>query len=171
MEEMNVTTSIISQIPWGLVYAFLGAALATALAGTGSAMGVSYAAQAGAGVVSEDPDKFGSVLVMELLPGTQGLYGMIISFIILFKIGVFSGGLIDVTPGQGLYMLAASLPIAIGGLTSGIFQGKAAVAGIGLIGRRGDQSGRAITMTAMVETYAILALLISFLMAFMIELG
>ncbi len=149
-------------IEWGLVLAFLGAALASIMAGIGSSIGVSLAGQAGAGVLSEDPEKFSRVLIMEALPGTQGIYGLLIGFIILIKLNVF-GGLADITTVQGLVLLAGSLPIAIVGLASGILQGKAAVAGIHLIGRRGEESGKAITLCVVVETYAVLALLMSFL--------
>ena len=58
----------------GLVYALLGAAVAVFLAGAGSAIGVGIAGQAASGVVTEDPSKFAKVLIMQLLPGTQGIY-------------------------------------------------------------------------------------------------
>ena len=74
--------------------------------------------------------------------------------------------LLAITPEQGLFVLAGCMPIAIVGLVSAVYQGKAAVAGIGLVGRRGEESGKAITMTVLVETYAVLALLISFLTVF-----
>ena len=61
----------------GIFFALLGASIATALAGVGSARGVGSAAQAAMGVLSEDSSKFGKMLVLTLLPGTQGLYGFI----------------------------------------------------------------------------------------------
>ena len=72
----------------GIVYALLGAALAVLLAGAGSAIGVGIAGQAASGVVTEDPGKFAKVLIMQLLPGTQGLYGLMIGFVTLVKIGL-----------------------------------------------------------------------------------
>ena len=115
----------------GTFLALLGAALATIFAGIGSARGVGMACEGGMGVLAEDPSKFGKMLVLELLPGTQGLYGFIVSFIVLTKIGVF-GGLQSLTTWNGFMILAACLPIAFGGLLSAISQGKAAVAGISL---------------------------------------
>ena len=85
--------------------------------------------------------------------------------------GVLSGELVDVTVYQGLMMIAGALPIVIVGLVSAIGQGKAAVAGIHLVGKRSDQSGKAITFAVMVETYAVLALLMSFLIVFFVPLG
>ena len=147
----------------GLVYALLGAALAVILAGMGSAHGVGIAGQAASGVVTEDPSKFAKVLVIQLLPGTQGLYGLLIGFITLSKIGVLGGGLADLSVQTGLLILAACLPIGVVGLLSAIAQGKTAAASIGIVAKKPDQFGKAMLFPAMVETYAILALLISFL--------
>ena len=147
----------------GIVYALLGAAIAVLLAGAGSAMGVGIAGQAAAGVVTEDPSKFAKVLIMQLLPGTQGLYGLLGGCITLSKIGILGGGVADVSVQTGLMILAACLPIGIVGLISGVAQGKTAASSIGIVAKKPDQFGKAMLFPAMVETYAILALLISFL--------
>lgn len=146
----------------GMILGYSGVAVASIVAGIGSAIGVSMAGQAGTGVLAEDPDKFGKVLLMELLPGTQGIYGLVVALMILMKLGVF-GAVDPITTTQGLILLAGAIPTGIVGLVSAILQGRVAVAGIHLIGRRGDQSGRALTMCAMVETYAVFAVLISLL--------
>ena len=99
----------------GLFYAVLGAALAVLMAGAGSAIGVGIAGQAASGVMTEDPSKFAKVLIMQLLPGTQGLYGLLIGFITLSKIGIIGSGAVAVTSSQGLQILAACLPRAIVG--------------------------------------------------------
>ena len=150
---------------FGQILGLLGAALAVLMAGIGSARGVAIAGQASAGVCSENPNVFGQALVLELLPGTQGIYGFLIGFIVLESMGILGGsGLVPMTTAQGLLMLVSCLPIAIVGLISAIFQGKVAASAIGLLGRRSDMGGKGILMTVMVETYAILALLASFLM-------
>ncbi|HJD28256.1 MAG TPA: V-type ATP synthase subunit K [Candidatus Blautia avicola] len=145
----------------GIVYALLGAALAVFLAGAGSAIGVGIAGQAASGVVSEDPSKFAKVLVIQLLPGTQGIYGLLVGFVTLSKIGLLGGGLLDLTPQQGLLVLAACLPVGIVGLISGKSQGQTAAAAIGIVAKKPEQFGKAMLFPAMVETYAILSLLIS----------
>ena len=145
----------------GIVYALLGAAIAVLFAGAGSALGVGIAGQAAAGVVSEDPSKFAKVLVIQLLPGTQGIYGLLVGFITLSKIGLLGGGAADVSVTAGLLILAACLTIGIVGLISGKSQGKTAAASIGIVAKKPDQFGKAMLFPAMVETYAILALLIS----------
>ena len=147
---------------WGIILGYVGAAFAAIVAGIGSVLGVSMAGQAASGVVAEDPDKFGKVLLMELLPGTQGIYGLVVALMIMLKLGVF-GAVAEITTMDGAIMLAGAIPTGIVGLISAIYQGKVAVAGIQLIGRRGDQGGRALTMCAMVETYAVFAVLISLL--------
>ena len=146
----------------GVVYGLLGAAIAVLFAGAGSALGVGIAGQAASGVVTEDPSKFAKVLIMQLLPGTQGLYGLLVGFITLSKIGILGGG-VEVSVQSGLMILAACLPIGIVGLISGIAQGKTAAASIGIVAKKPEQFGKAMLFPAMVETYAILALLISFL--------
>ena len=149
----------------GIVFALTGAARAALLAGIGSAIGVGIAGEAAAGVITEDPNKFSKVLVLQLLPGTQGIYGLLIGFITLTQIGIM-GGDPNVSVAKGLLYLAACLPMAFVGLWSAMKQGKASVASIGLVAKRPEQFGKAMIFPAMVETYAILALLISILSIF-----
>ncbi len=146
----------------GLILALTGAAVATIFAGIGSAKGVGMATEAGMGVLSEDPSKFGKLLVLELLPGTQGLYGFIVSFMVLINIGIL-GGSSDVSVTQGFLYLAACLPIGFGGLFSAIAQGRAAVAGISLVAKRTQEFSKAMVSTTLVEIYALLAFLVSLL--------
>lgn len=154
----------ISNLFNGTSLALLGAALSTLLAGTGSAKGVGIAGEAAAGVLTEDPGKFGQTLLLQALPGTQGIYGMIISFLILLKIGIIGGNPVDLSTITGFRLLCAAMPVGIVGLTSGIAQGRASAACMGLIAKRPEELGKAMMYPAMVETYAVLALLISFLM-------
>ncbi len=146
----------------GNFLAILGASVA-ALAGCGSAIGIGYAGSAASGVVAEDPKKFGSTLILQALPGTQGIYGLLIAFIILNKVGFLSGNMANLTAVQGGYFFAAALPIGIVGIVSAIHQGKVCASGIMLISKKPEQIAKAMVYAAMVETYAVLALLISFL--------
>lgn len=158
------------ELQWGIIFAAAGAAMAAVMAGVGSAIGVGLAGQAGAGVVSEDPDRFGSCLLLQLLPGTQGIYGLLIAFVIATKAGLLSGGM-ALTATQGLNLFLAAIPIAFGGLLSAIAQGKVAVAGINMVAKKPEEQGKAMLMTVMVETYAVLALLISFLLVNGVQVG
>ena len=151
------------ELSWGTIFAAAGAAMAAVLAGIGSALGVGMAGQAAAGVVSEDPDRFGSCLLLQLLPGTQGIYGLLIAFVIAGKAGLLNGtSTLSATAGLSLFL--AAIPIAFGGLLSAVSQGKVAVSGINMVAKKPEEQGKAMLMTVMVETYAVLALLISFLL-------
>ncbi|MCD6156263.1 MAG: V-type ATP synthase subunit K [Candidatus Atribacteria bacterium] len=148
----------------GLVFALLGSAVAIGLAGIGSAVGVGIAGEVGAGVMTEDPGKFGQVLLLQALPGTQGIYGLLAGFWVLIKLGLFGGSPVAIGIAQGMQIMFACLPIAIVGLLSGIYQGKTSAACIGLIARRPEETGKAIILPAMVETYAVLSLLATILL-------
>lgn len=142
----------------GMIFAALGVALAVGLAGIGSAKGVGIVGEAATGLVTEEPEKFGKALVLQLLPGTQGLYGFVIGFLVFTKMA--SGMPLD----QGLYLLGACLPIAFAGLWSGIAQGKVAAAGIQILAKNPEHNTKGIILAAMVETYALLGFVISFML-------
>ena len=155
----------------GTALALAGVALAVALSGAGSSIGVANAGKAAAGVTAEDPDKFMKCLILQLLPATQGIYGFIVGFLGIIKLNAFNGFVLAntgayVSTAGGLGILFACLPIAIGGLMSAVHQGNVAVSAIGLVAKRPEESTKGMLMTAMVETYALLAFLISFLAVF-----
>ncbi len=147
----------------GLGFAILGAALTAGLCCIGSAKGTGMVGEAAAGLTSEDPDKSTKCLILQVLPGTQGLYGFIVSFLILMNIGIFGGINANIASEVGWLYIVASLPIAIGGLISGIAQGRAAVAGISLLAKRQSEFSKAMVSTTLVEIYALLSFLVSLL--------
>lgn len=147
----------------GVVLALIGAAIAVTLAGIGSIKGVGGATEVGMGALAEDSSMFGKMLVLELLPGTQGLYGFIVAFMILINVGVLGGDAASVSTVQGLLYLVAALPIGIGGLISAIAQGRAAIAGITLSAKKPSEFSKAMVSTTLVEIYALLAFLVSLL--------
>ncbi|MCI2049439.1 MAG: V-type ATP synthase subunit K [Lachnospiraceae bacterium] len=150
----------------GIFFALLGASCSALMSGIGSALGVGKAGQAASGVVTEDPSKFSKVLILQLLPGTQGIYGLLIAFITLTQIGLMGGGSSDLSLTKGLLYFAACMPMAFVGLISAIAQANASISSIALVAKKPDQFGKAMIFPAMVETYAILALLISILSVF-----
>jgi len=154
----------------GIALSLLGAALAAGLSGSGSAIGIGIAGESAAGVMTEDPGKFGLCLILQALPGTQGIYGLIVSFMVLNKIGLLGGGSVSVSWVQGLAIFAACLPIALAGWLSAIAQGKTSAASIQMIAKRPEEMGKALVLPAMVETYAVLALLITIIMLMFIQL-
>lgn len=157
------------EITLGQFIALFGAALAVLLPGIGSAKGVGIAGESAAGVVTEDPNKFGQTLLLQAMPGTQGIYGLLTGFVIMQKIGLIGGSFLPLTIYQGLLVFSSALPIAVVGLYSGIAQGKTAAAGMGIVAKRPEELAKGITYAAIVETYAVLALLASILMLFGIQ--
>ena len=153
----------LSSIFNGTALAIIGAALAAGYAGAGSAKGVGIAGEAAAGVLTEDPGKFGQTLLLQALPGTQGIYGLLVAFLILNNIGLF-GTPVALTTAQGFMYIGSALPIAIAGYYSGIAQGRASAASMGIIAKKPEELAKAMLYPAMVETYAVLALLVSILM-------
>ena len=147
----------------GVVLALIGAAIAVTLAGIGSIKGVGGATEVGMGALAEDSSMFGKMLVLELLTGTQGLYGFIVAFMILLNVGVLGGDAASVSTVQGLLYLVAALPIGVGGLISAIAQGRAAIAGITLSAKKASEFSKAMVSTTLVEIYALLAFLVSLL--------
>ena len=154
----------------GQILALVGAAIAVILAGMGSSKGVGLAGETAAGVASENPDVASKLLVLQLLPATQGIYGFLIAVIVLINTNVLGGAMKAVSLEQGISFIIACLPIAIVGYYSAIRQAKVAAAGMLMTGQRPEMSGRGITMAVMVETYAVFALLVSFLMVISIQL-
>lgn len=142
----------------GFVFAALGVAIAIIFSGIGSSKGVGIAGEASAALIKEQPEKFVQALILQLLPGTQGIYGFIIAFFIVQRMSA------SMPLANGLYLLMAALPIAFTGLFSGIAQGKVAAAGIQILAKKPEESTKGIIFAAMVETYAILGLLASFLL-------
>jgi len=163
-------TAILSS-EWGIALAIAGAALAAILGGFGSIIGVGLVGKAGAGVTTERPETFGKILLLEALPGTQGIYGFLGAFLLLnfFK---FSGdGAVFITTVTGLKIFFASAPLALTGFLSGIYQGRVAAAGLNIVAKNPQDVGKAVILAAMVETYAILGLLITILLFLNIQAG
>lgn len=153
---MNFTEFIIQN--GGVFFAGLGIAIAVFLSGIGSAIGVGIVGEAAAGLVIEEPEKFGRSLILQLLPGTQGLYGFVIGLLV---IGQLEAGM---SLAQGMYLFAACLPIGFVGWMSAIVQGKTAASGIAILAKNEEHSTKGIIYAVMVETYALLAFVISLIL-------
>ena len=142
----------------GLIFGVLGAAVAVFLSGMGSAKGVGIAGEAAAGVIVEEPEKFVQALILQLLPGTQGLYGFVIGLFIMFRLSL------NMPLAEGLYLFMAALPIGVVGYFSAVAQGKVSIAGQNILAKNSNEVTKGIILAVMVETYAILAFAISFLL-------
>lgn len=154
----------------GMVVAILGASLAVFMAGIGSAIGIGLVGQAASGVLSENPDKFGEMILLVALPGTQGIYGFAVGLWLIIKLGLLFGQPISPTLYQGLQLFGACLPIAFAGLVSGIHQGKVCAAGIGVVAKQEGKAILAVMYGVLVETYALLGFVTSILLLIGIEI-
>ncbi len=150
---------------FGVFVAFLGAALAVGLSCIGSAKGTGMVGEAGAGLLCEYPEHFSKCLILQVLPGTQGLYGLVVWFFALLQMGAFSGGInMDMTVFEGSRIFVACLPMAMGGLISAILQARVAVASVNIIGKKPNDWSKGVIMCGVVEFYAIISLLASILL-------
>ena len=154
----------IFEISSGAALGMLGAGLAVCLAGAGSARGTGIAGEAGTGLLSEDPSKFGKVMILQVIPGTQGLYGLVVGFMCLLRMGLLDGSYVDMTLIEGLRYLMACLPIAIGGGVSAVAQGRVAAGSINLLAKKPEDWSKGMVLCITVEFYAIQSLLISLIM-------
>ena len=148
----------------GQALAFLGSAIAVAMCCVGSAKGTGMAGEAATGVVSESPENFSKCLILQVLPGTQGLYGLVAWFMVMLNIGVFGGTPVGTDIQRGMAYFAACMPIAFGGLLSAIAQGRVAAASVNIVAKRPDEATKGIILCGIVEFYAILSLLASILL-------
>ncbi len=164
MENIAQNASIFSNLTEnhvGILFTALGVFIAAILAGIGSMIGVGRAGQAAAGVIADQPERFGNCLVLQLLPGSQGIYGFAVAILILIFSGILGGNTDGITLQKGLSYLIAGLPVGVGGLISAIHQGNVSVSGIQMLAKRADGFGNGMMLALMVETYALLALIVS----------
>lgn len=160
-------------IDWSVFFhggylALLGGVLAAVFAGLGSAKGVRIVGSAAAGVMTEKPELFGKLIILQALPGTQGIYGLLVWFFVMNFAGFFGGTAGEVSMLKGLLFLVACIPMAVVGYVAAIHQAKVAADGVYLVAKNPGEQSKAITLAAMVETYAIFALLVSVLSIIMV---
>ena len=148
----------------GLALAIAGAAIVMAISGTGSAIGVALAGQAAAGVMTEDPEKFGRMIPLVGIPGTQGFYGFLIGFLVLNKLNLLGAQIKFPTLTQGIQILSICAVVSIVEAISAVWQGKVSVASIGLVAKKPEEAGKALVLPIFVEIYAILGLAAAFLL-------
>jgi len=144
--------------------AIAGAALAVGLAGIGSAIGIGYAGQTSLGVMSEDTSNFAKYLMLTALPGTQGIYGFVIGFLIMLWSGIFAGDTSAMTMNQGWQFFFSSLPIGLTGFLSAVHQGKVCAAGVEMTVKQPNEVGKALVLGVFVEFYAVLGFLMSIIL-------
>lgn len=147
----------------GTVIAFLAASIVACCGCSGSAIGVGLVGQTASGVLTVKRQLFSHALVLQILPGTQALYGIVVWFYALMTLGFFGDGLTLLSWEDGCKFFAACIPMALGGLAA-IPQGRLCAEGLMTMARRPEGLSKSILMAVMVEFYSILSLLATFLM-------
>jgi len=140
----------------------LAIALAVAVPGIMAAIGVSMTGVAAAGLVSEDPKKFSKAFILEIVPGTQGFYGFISGMLIMIATKMLTKQP-SVVAGMGITVIVAAIPAILQGFTA-YYQALVATAGVSSIAKKEETFGNCVLLAIMVETYAILGFLSTFLL-------
>jgi V/A-type H+-transporting ATPase subunit K len=147
----------------GFGWVVIGAIIVVTVSCLGSAKGILIASSQAAGILSEKPELFGKLLVLMALPGTQGFYGFICAIMISLRTGIILGN-INIPPAIGGAILLVAVGMGVVEYMTALIQARAATAAINLTGKQPEEGGRAILIPALVETYAVIALLISILL-------
>lgn len=156
---------------WGMAgvdWALLGGGIAAVLGGIGSAVGITLASSVAAGIVTEDGAKFGKLIPLAAMPGTQGIYGFITAVLVLVLFGIFDGDF-TLSGAAGFKVFLACQPVAWLCMVTAIFQGRTAGAAAGIVARRDEDAGKALIFPALVETYAVLSLIVTVLMMLILQ--
>jgi len=140
-----------------LIMTILGIAFSILLSGIGSARGGTMIGKAAAALISEQPEKFGQSLVLQMMSASQGLYGFIVGFLIFMNIGD------SLTFTIALRNLGAGAIMGLTGYLTAIQQSITATAGIQILTKKPEHSTKGVLYSAMIETYAIFAFVISVL--------
>ena len=153
----------------GLTIGIIGLVLTVLLCGIGSGLGLKATGKAAAGVLAEDPSKFSKVIVLSLLPATQGIYGFLIAILgasYLPTVANINGAAVNYAQvtAQGWNVFWACLPMMIGGAVSAFLQGRTAASTIIAVGKKGEIASKSIIFPAMIEFYALLGLVVSIMM-------
>jgi V/A-type H+/Na+-transporting ATPase subunit K len=146
----------------------LGCALAIGIAGISSAIGLALAGSSAVAVTAEKPDLFSKCLILQVLPMTQSVYGLLTAILLMMGAGLLGGGDLTISPLMGMGAVWIGLAVGLTGI-SAINQGMVASSSISAVGRNPDVASKGIIFTVMPETIAIFGLLVGILL--MVGLG
>ena len=155
---------------WGLVLTIARAVIVMTLSGIGASIGVALAGQAAAGVMTEDPEKFGRMLPLVGIPGTQGFYGFLVGFLVLNKLNLLAPEITIPTLAQGIQIFSICLFVSLVESISSVWQGKVSVSSIYIVAKKPEEAGKALVLPIFVEIYAILGLATGFLLLLAVKI-
>lgn len=140
----------------GRAIGIAGLAICMILCGSGSAFGLFKTGTSAAGVLAEDGKKFSKIIVLSLLPATQGIYGFVLAVMNIPEAGIAAA--------EGWAIFWKAFGMGVTGMLSAVLQGAAAAACIYAVGKNSAGSGKYVLFPAMIEFYAILALVLGIMM-------
>jgi ATP synthase F0 subunit c len=151
--------------------AFLGAGISTGLAAIGSGAGGGLAAGASCEGIARQPETLGQVtttmLVGQAVSQTPSIFGLLISFVLMFKAFPESAAL-----GSSMALLGAGISMGFGGLGPGIGNGLTAQGAVKWVARNMEAAG-VLTRTMLVgqavsQSTAIYAMVVSLVLIFVV---
>ena len=151
--------------------AFLGAGFSTGLAAIGSGLGGGLAAGASCEGIARQPETLGQVtttmLVGQAISQTPAIFGLLISFVLMFKVFPESTSL---SPSMAL--LGAGICMGFGGIGPGIGNGLTAESAVRWVARNMEAAGE-LTRTMLVgqavsQSTAIYAMVVSLVLIFVV---
>ncbi len=144
--------------------AIFGIIIAMGMTGIASSLALGMTGSAAAGATAEKPENFGKNLVLQILPMTQGVYGLLASILLLMGVGLLGGAAVPVgaavDPQIGMVAIGIGIVVGLTGL-SAFGQAVTASASIGATARNPEVAGKGIIFSVMPETLAIFGLLVA----------
>ena len=151
--------------------AYLGAGFSTGLAAIGSGVGGGLAAGSSCEGVARNPETVGQItttmLVGQAISQTPAIFGLLVSFILMFKAFPESAAL-----SAAMALLGAGVCMGFGGIGPGIGNGLTAQPAVKWVARRVEEAG-ALTRTMLVgqavsQSTAIYAMVVSLVLIFVV---
>ncbi|MDR1722333.1 MAG: ATPase [Tannerella sp.] len=142
-----------------IVLAYVGVAFMVGLSGIGSAYGLTICGNAVVGAMKKAPEKMGSYIGLSALPSSQGLYGFVAYMMVQQYL------IADISWINAAGIFGAGLLMGFAGLFSAIRQGQVCAAGVAATAAGHNVFAATMVMAVFPELYAILALVVSILIA------
>ena len=153
----------------GQTLAFIGIFLAIAFCCIGSAKGLGMVGEAGAGLMTEDPGKFPQIMILQVIPTTNCIYGFVAAMLVMVKLNLFGGEIVMLNFGEGALVLVSCLPITVIGYLAAVVQARVAAGCVSVIAKHPEELAKGILICVMIEFFTIIGLLVTILLLFALQ--
>ena len=148
----------------GVVIALMGVSIAVAMSCIGSAKGIGIAGEFAAGICAEKPTLFWKTMILQILTGIQGIFGLAIWIVAVCRLGIIGGNLAEISAQTGWLIFFACLPVTIVGWRSAIYQGRVAAAAMRILVKNPGAFREGIIYCGVVACFAVIAFKVTLLM-------